>query len=62
MPHEETRKIIKAGETSYAVILPRSWLRYYGLSDKDQVTVLSNGVVTIKPQTRSEIKEKELEK
>jgi len=47
--HEETRKIIKVGETSFAVILPKSWLRYYKLTNKDEVTVLSNGVITIKP-------------
>ena len=50
MPHEETRKIIKVGETSLAVILPKSWLRYYKLTNKDEVLVVSNGVVTIKPQ------------
>jgi antitoxin component of MazEF toxin-antitoxin module len=49
MPHEETRKIIKVGETSYAVILPRAWLRYYRLTDKDEVLVVSNGSVVIKP-------------
>jgi antitoxin component of MazEF toxin-antitoxin module len=50
MPHEEVRKIIKVGETSFAVILPRSWLRYYQLTDKDRVLVISDGSVTIKPQ------------
>lgn len=49
MPHEDTRKIIKIGETSYAVILPRAWLRFFGLTEKNKVTVLSNGTVTIKP-------------
>jgi phosphate uptake regulator len=49
MPHEETRKIIKVGETSYAVILPKSWLRYYKLSDKDHVKVISNSTVVIEP-------------
>ena len=50
MPHIEDRKIIRVGTTSYAVILPKSWLRYYGLSDKDHVQVISNSVVTIKPK------------
>jgi bifunctional DNA-binding transcriptional regulator/antitoxin component of YhaV-PrlF toxin-antitoxin module len=54
LPHEETRKIIKVGETSFAVILPKSWLRYYGLTDKDQVIVISNGTVTIKPPHEKE--------
>jgi phosphate uptake regulator len=54
MPHEETRKIIKVGETSYAVILPKSWLRYYGLDDKDHVKVISNSTVVIKPRNVEE--------
>jgi len=49
MPHEETRKIIKVGETSYAVILPKSWLRYYKLTDRDEVKVISNSTVVIEP-------------
>lgn len=49
MPHEETRKIIRVGETSYGVILPKSWLRYYKLTDKDQVKVVSNSNVIIEP-------------
>jgi len=49
MPHEETRKIIKVGKTSYAVILPKSWLRYYKLTDKDKVKVISNSTVIIEP-------------
>jgi len=48
MPHEETRKIIRVGN-SYAVTMPRAWLRYFKLSDKDKVKVISNGIVTIKP-------------
>ena len=49
MPHEETRKIIKVGETSYGIILPRSWLRYYKLTNKDQLKVISNSNITIEP-------------
>jgi len=49
MPHEETRKIITVGKTSYGVILPKSWLRYYKLTDKDKVKVISNSAVIIQP-------------
>jgi len=49
MPHEETRKIIRVGN-SFAVTIPKTWLRFYGLTDKDRVTVLSNGDVIIKPK------------
>jgi antitoxin component of MazEF toxin-antitoxin module len=50
MPHEETRKIIKVGN-SYAVTLPRAWLRYFKLSDKDEVTIISDGSVEIRPSS-----------
>ena len=48
MPHEETRKIIKVGN-SYAVTMPRAWMRYFKLSDKDEVVVISDGLVQIRP-------------
>lgn len=49
MPHKEIKKIIRAGNTSFAVILPRSWLRYYNLGYGNHVEVISNGSVEIKP-------------
>ena len=56
MPHEETRKIIRIGKTSYAIILPRAWLRYYKLTDKNQLKVISNSNITIEPlQTRKKV-------
>jgi len=47
MPHEDTRKLIRAGKHSLAIILPRGWLRYYGLKKKDTLRVISNGSITI---------------
>ena len=52
MPHKNNRKIIRVGNTSFAVILPRSWLRYYDLGYGDSVEVISNGNVMIKPSKR----------
>ncbi|MBT0160889.1 AbrB/MazE/SpoVT family DNA-binding domain-containing protein [Candidatus Bathyarchaeota archaeon A05DMB-2] len=49
MPQKENRKIVRIGKTSLGVILPRAWLRYFCLEAGDQVEVISNGVVTIKP-------------
>lgn len=43
------RKIIKVGNTSYGVILPIGWVRYYELAEEGEVEVISNGDVTIKP-------------
>lgn len=48
MPHEEIRKIIRVGN-SYAVTMPRAWLRYFKLKEKDAVKVISNGAVVIEP-------------
>lgn len=48
MPQEETRKIIQVG-SSFAVTLPRGWVRYYKLKLKDSVLVVTNGCLTIKP-------------
>lgn len=48
MPHEETRKIVKIGN-SVAVTMPKAWVRYFKLKPKDEVKVTSNGVVIIEP-------------
>jgi antitoxin component of MazEF toxin-antitoxin module len=49
VPQKETRKIIKIGNTSLGVILPKGWLQYAGLRHGDRVEVVTNGVVTVKP-------------
>jgi len=48
MPHKEQRKIIRVGN-SLAVTIPKAWLRYFNLTDKDEVTVISDGKVIIEP-------------
>ena len=50
MPHKEKRKIIKIGETSLAVILPKAWFRYFNLKHGDFVEVISNSEVIIRPK------------
>jgi len=55
MPHKETRKLIRVGGTSFAVILPISWLRFYGLKYGDSVEVISDGTVEIKPLKKGEL-------
>ena len=49
MPHLENRKIIKVGETSCAVILPKAWLRYFNLKNGDRVEIISNSDIIIRP-------------
>jgi antitoxin component of MazEF toxin-antitoxin module len=54
MPHEEVRKIVRIGNSSLAIILPKSWLRYNKLHAKDKVKVISDGSVVIEPLTDKE--------
>jgi antitoxin component of MazEF toxin-antitoxin module len=49
MPHKQTRKIIRVGN-SLAVTIPKAWLSYFDLSEKDEVTIFSNGAIIIKPR------------
>ena len=46
---KENRKIIRVGNSSYAVILPIGWIRYYELTDSNKVEVITNGKVEIRP-------------
>lgn len=49
MPHKNIRKIIRVGTTSFAIIIPKDWLRFHELGYGDRVEVVSNGSVKIKP-------------
>ncbi|MCW4045521.1 MAG: hypothetical protein NWE94_08410 [Candidatus Bathyarchaeota archaeon] len=49
MPQKENRKIVRIGKTSMGIILPKEWLRYFALNAGDQVEVVSNSCVTVKP-------------
>jgi antitoxin component of MazEF toxin-antitoxin module len=54
MPHEETRKIIKVGN-SYAVTIPKPWLRYFRLNEKDEVRLISNSTIVIEPPQKKTV-------
>ena len=43
------RKLIRIGETSTGVILPKGWVRHNGLHPGDRVEVVSNDHVSITP-------------
>ncbi len=49
MPSKEIRKLVRIGDTSFAVIIPMPWIRYYNLKYGDKVEVISNGSIKIKP-------------
>ena len=42
MGFEFNRKIIRVGNSSFGVIIPREWLRYYNLKYGDKVKIISN--------------------
>jgi antitoxin component of MazEF toxin-antitoxin module len=45
----EKRKIVRIGKTSLGVILPRAWLRYFSINAGDQVQLVINNQIRIKP-------------
>lgn len=57
MPHEETRKIIRVGN-SLAVTMPKDWVQYFQIAKGDEVKVVSNGSVLIEPPKKKELEVK----
>jgi antitoxin component of MazEF toxin-antitoxin module len=57
MPHEETRKIIRVGN-SLAVTMPKDWVQYFQLNQGDEVKVVSNGSIVIMPPKKAETSQK----
>jgi len=60
MPQKENRKIVRIGKTSLGVILPRAWLRYFSIGAGDEVEVVTNRHIVVKPAPGAV--EKEIEK
>jgi len=54
MAHKQTRKIVRIGNTSLAVIIPKPWLQYYNLGYGDELEVISNGCIRIRPKRGGE--------
>ena len=52
MPLLEIRRIHAAGG-SLAVTLPPGWLAYFGIEAGDEVQIVANGELTIKPLKNS---------
>lgn len=48
MGHIKVSKLIAIGNTSLAVILPKTWLEFYGLTKGDKIQLISNGGIRIK--------------
>lgn len=54
MPSSYVRKIIDLNQGSCVVCLPKAWMRYLGLNPGDQLEVISNGDLTIRPLKRAD--------
>ena len=52
MPHKNKRKIIRIGDTSLAVIIPKAWIRYNNLAYGDNLEIISNGKLIIQKPRR----------
>lgn len=46
--HKQKRKLIRIGETSLAVIIPKPWLEYNKLKYGDKLELISNSEIKIK--------------
>ncbi len=49
MPIIEERQIYQSGRSSFAITLPRGWVRYLRLKPGDKVEVEAKGELTIRP-------------
>jgi len=49
MQSKTNRKLIRLGNTSLGVTIPISWTKYFNLSYGDEVEVICNRSITIKP-------------
>ena len=59
MPILEVRRIYKSGKSSFAITLPRGWVKYLGLKAGDKVEVEANGVLIVRPRQRIPAHEQE---
>ncbi len=52
----DIRKLVKSGETSFHVVLPRSWVNYYELRPGDNLYVLNESQLIVIAPTNVDIK------
>ena len=48
------RKLVRNGPTSLAVTIPKPWLDYYSLNCGDDVEMITNGKVVIRPLSKGD--------
>lgn len=55
MPAEETRKVMKHGQSSGVVALPIAYRRYHNLDPGDKVKILYDSLLLIIPESMEHI-------
>lgn len=53
MPSAYTRKLISLGKRALVIQIPAPWVRYYGLHKGDEVDLIANGEIIIRPRTEA---------
>lgn len=48
MPHQYERKLVRIGESSLGVIIPKAWTKYYDLTDNDRIDLISDDKIIIR--------------
>lgn len=56
MPTLQVRKIYRSSNSSCAVTLPSGWLRYLGLRPGDEVEIISNHILKIRPKRKGALR------
>lgn len=50
MAFKQKRKVVRYGNSSEGVVLPKEWLDYYGIGRGDEVILLGNSMLIIAPK------------
>ena len=49
MGFKQKKKIVRFGNTSEGIVLPKGWLDYYGIHRGDEVVLLGSSMLVIAP-------------
>ena len=60
MPIKVERTLFRVGEGSFAITLPKAWVRYNQLKPGDMVEVIVNDGVLIRVKKKSETEDRKL--
>lgn len=52
MPTLTERSVIDLRQGSYAITLPKAWVRYFGIRPGDKLEVVTNGELRVHPKRK----------